>query len=385
MTYTMSSVGEYVLPDFGPDPYFERILNRGQVHCGEEHIKNMFQVVWPIISSYAQTIVGQRDMRSYTALGMFAIGDRNGKRRMPGHVFLLGYPGTGKTLLATTPTEVVGGSAARFQGAADVLPTDYTGNRIIDIDPMTQQKCFKFIPGPGFTVFQILDEFNRLSPKTQGGLLEALGEGTITNFGETRVIPLPPFAIITANPVESEGTYPLSDAFLDRIMFQIVPKDFTADEFAEIIDRTRNSHRRRFTQVCSAERIKEVREFFDDTIWIDSEIKNRMGKFAARTNDLRAAGLLARLHDLVGGNILRKGLSGRGISHWAGAAIALAAFRYRDYVLIDDAKKVLIPFLRHRLIFEPGVLQFLASDVFKTRDIVEARDRLILELIREAW
>lgn len=382
MPYTMASVARFIDPDFGPDPYFERFLAGGKVSCSEQHLEYMFKIVWPIFYYYDQALVGQSDLRSYTNLGMFAVGSRHLKRRGPGHVSYLTYPGTGKTLLARIPPEVIGGKAGRFQGAADVLPADYTGNRIIDFDE-NGRKCFRLVAGPGFTELQLCDEFNRVPPRAQSAVLEVLDEGTITIFGETHKVNS--FIIITGNPVETEGTYPLSEALLDRFMFQLVGKDFTAEEFTEIIRRTYVNRTLQFKKVCGVEKTSEVREFFDEEVFLSPEVDTRMGRFAAVSNNPQHFGFLRELHRKVDGPIFQKGLSGRGIIHWAGASKTLAAFRYRNYVLPEDARKVLLPLLRHRMIFAPGILQFLASDVFKVRDKTEARDEVIKLLIKEAW
>lgn len=382
----------FIDPLFGRDPYFslEKAsdgLRYQDKEAALKHVEYMFKYIWPLIWSYRQVLVAQKDWTTYVTLGMFAVGDRDirkdGSMRLgAGHVFLSDYPGTGKTLLAKTPAIVLGGKASRFQGLADALPADYTGNRIIQIDHETGKRIFELVEGPGFSHIQLLDEFPRASERTQGAVLEVLGEGNITVFGKTYTIN--PFAIITANPVESAGVYSLSEAFLDRVMFKILGKPFTAEDFAEIARRTSEYHKLNLKEVCQIEKINEIREFFHKNIYVSSGIRKTMSEFAVVTNNPHKYGFLSRFEKMFGDQVIRSGLSGRGFSHWEGAAKTLAAFRYRNYIIEEDVKKVIPFILRHRLMFAPGALRAL-TDELKLRDTTETTDEIIKTLIQEAW
>ena len=107
----------------------------------------------------------------------------------------------------------------RIQFTPDLLPTDITGSHILQ--ERDGRKVFVFHPGPVFTNLLLADEINRASPKTQAALLEAMQEGRVTTFGETRPLPDPFFVLATQNPIELEGTYPLPEAQLDRFMFKV--------------------------------------------------------------------------------------------------------------------------------------------------------------------
>lgn len=383
----------FVDPFFGWDPYFDlEKTNKGLCYQDKEtalkHVEYMFRFIWPLMWSYRQVLVAQKDWTTYVTLGMLAVGDRDirkdGSMRLgAGHIFLSDYPGTGKTLLAKTPALVLGGKASRFQGLADALPADYTGNRMIQgHDPETGKIMFELIEGPGFSNFVILDEFPRASERTQGAVLESLGEGTITIFGKT--YPVNSFAIVTANPVESAGVFSLSEAFLDRIMFKILGKPFTAEDFAEIARRTGEYYKLKFKELCQIEKVYEIREFFHKNIYVSPEIRKTMSEFAVITNNPHKYGFLGRFEKLFGDRVVKSGLSGRGFNHWEGAAKTLAAFRYRNYVTEEDAKKVILLILRHRLLFMPGVLRAL-TDELKFRDTTETTDEIIKTLIQEAW
>ena len=374
---TREEAKKFTLDDFGMDPKFPE---KG-AECSEKHVEYMLQVVWPLIASYRKVLVSQSAMSSYTAMGMFAVGDRDLDYLGAGHVFYIDNPGKGKTLLAKVPGKVVGGGDfARFQGVPDALPADYTGSRIIDI--VDGKRVFKLVKGPGFAHIQLLDEFNRTSPRAQAGVLEAIGEGTITIAGETHKVQ--PFAVVTTNPIESEGTFPLSEAFLDRIMFQIRGVEFTAHDFAEILRRTQNYHSVKLQNVCDIKKVHEIRKFFHETIHISSAVEDQVGRFCETINNPKRFNCLVDLQEQWEDAIVQTSISGRGIIHLMGAARVLAAFRYRDYVTPDDVFKVLLPILRHRVIFSRGVLRNFRGE-WQQQSELDTRDRIITQLITEGW
>jgi len=381
MSLFLQNVSRFIDPDFGPDPYFEKI--RKPSPAGDRHIEYMFKIVWPLLASYRKVLVAQRAMTTYTVLGQIAVGDRDLAYLGAGHILYTDYPGKGKTLLAKVPAIVLGGTFSRFQGANDNLPSDFTGNRILDIDD-DGKRYFRFMEGPAFGNFILVDEVNRNPPRTLSSLLEPFGEGSVTSFGETRRVR--PYGLFTMNPVETEGTYQLPEALLDRIMFKITGEWFVADQFAEILERTSQyaTIHAGLKQICHIDTIHEIREFFHMVIYVDTDIRKRMGHFAEISNDPHRFGHLQTFTESFGGPIIKSGLSGRGITHWEGAAKALAALRYRDYVRSEDAKKILLPILRHRVIFEPGVLLFLTHEL-GLRDTTETTDVIIKTLIKEAW
>ncbi|MEK7083298.1 MAG: AAA family ATPase, partial [Patescibacteria group bacterium] len=198
MKWSQEGVGKFIDPDFGIDPYFEKILNPSP--AGDKHIEYMFRIIWPLLASYRKVLVAQRAMTTYTVLGQIAVGDRDLGYLGAGHVLYVGYPGTGKTLVAKVPAIVLGGTYKRFQGANDNQPSDLTGNRIIDLDEQGK-RFFRFLEGPVFADYILMDEVNRNPSRTLSGALEAFGEGTVTNFGETRSVKS--YGIFTMNPIET--------------------------------------------------------------------------------------------------------------------------------------------------------------------------------------
>ena len=136
-----------------------------------------------------------------------------------GHVLLEGLPGLGKTVLAKSLAAATGLTYKRIQFTPDLMPADITGTHVLEDTPAGKRA--RFVPGPVFTHFLLADEINRASPKTQAALLEAMGEGSVTLLGETRMLEPPFFVIATQNPIEMEGTNPLPEAQLDRFAIKV--------------------------------------------------------------------------------------------------------------------------------------------------------------------
>jgi MoxR-like ATPase len=126
----------------------------------------------------------------------------------------------------------------RIQFTPDLMPADITGTDVLEEDPTTRERSFKFIKGPIFTNILLADEINRTPPKTQAALLEAMQEYRVTASGYTYRLEEPFFVLATMNPIEQEGTYPLPEAQLDRFMFKILIRYPTAKEEVEIVEET---------------------------------------------------------------------------------------------------------------------------------------------------
>ena len=133
-----------------------------------------------------------------------------------GHCLLVGVPGLAKTLMVNTLSKALGLSFCRIQFTPDLMPSDITGTEILD-----ENRQFKFIKGPVFANIVLADEINRTPPKTQAALLEAMQEKVVTVSGKAYKLDEPFFVLATQNPIEQEGTYPLPEAQLDRVMFNV--------------------------------------------------------------------------------------------------------------------------------------------------------------------
>src|SRR5437588_5490815 len=153
-----------------------------------------------------------------------------------GHALLVGVPGLAKTLMVSTLAQALDLSFKRIQFTPDLMPSDVTGTEVIQDDPATKQRMFKFLPGPIFANIVLADEINRTPPKTQAALLEAMQERKVSIGGVDYPMPEPFFVLATQNPIEQEGTYPLPEAQLDRFLF-LVKVDYPSAEEEEQIMR----------------------------------------------------------------------------------------------------------------------------------------------------
>src|ERR1700719_1063357 len=157
-----------------------------------------------------------------------------------GHALLVGVPGLAKTLMVSTLSQALDLSFKRIQFTPDLMPTDITGTEVIQDDPVTRQRMFKFLPGPIFANIVLADEINRTPPKTQAALLEAMQERKASIGGTDYPMKNPFFVLATQNPIEQEGTYPLPEAQLDRFLFMI-KVDYPSDSEEEQIMRQQTS------------------------------------------------------------------------------------------------------------------------------------------------
>lgn len=374
------------------DPYFPE----EGAPCGEEHVNYMLKVVYPILLEYRSILVGQYGPTLVTLLGSIAVGDRNLGHRGPGHVHFRGLPGTGKSLLGEIPRKVVNADFKRVQGTIDLLPADITGGNIIQIDEKTERRFLQFIKGPIFSDILLIDEISRVLARSLSGVLEMMSEGTVTVGGVTHQVTT--HVIATSNPDESAGSQELPDSLEDRFMFETVAELFTRSQYAELLKRTRDFATKRIIPVASYEDVVKARLFFHETIHVSEEIRDFLGGLAEVLNRVDHNGLLkeqrTRLQFSDHESIVRPDrmvLSGRGILHLEGAACALAAMRYRNYVTLSDVYKVLPPVIRHRTHFTPYALA--AHDVVQ-EDLIREFGRagkttmaeyLLRHVIHAAW
>jgi MoxR-like ATPase len=166
------------------------------------------QKVGETVAEVSRILVGQTEIVEHVLVALLA----------RGHVLIEGVPGLGKTLLVRALSQVMGTSFKRIQFTPDLMPTDVTGGNVFD----ARAGQFVFIEGPIFTQLLLADEINRAPAKTQSALLEAMQEGSVSADGVTRQLPAPFLVIATQNPVESQGTYPLPEAQLDRFLLKLL-------------------------------------------------------------------------------------------------------------------------------------------------------------------
>ncbi len=159
----------------------------------------------------ARVIIGQDQVLEDMLTAIFA----------RGHCLMVGVPGLAKTLMVQTIAQAIDLQFNRVQFTPDLMPADITGTEVIQQDPESGQRTFKFVQGPVFTNILLADEINRTPPKTQAALLQSMQEVQVTSGGQTYDLPRPFFVLATQNPIEQEGTYPLPEAQLDRFMFML--------------------------------------------------------------------------------------------------------------------------------------------------------------------
>ena len=258
-----------------------------------------------------------------------------------GHVLLEGVPGTAKTLMARVLAHLMGVGFKRIQFTPDLMPTDILGTSIFDFD----QREFRLVKGPIFTDFLLADEINRSPAKTQSALLEAMQERRVTIEGHPHQLPDHFIVFATQNPIESEGTYPLPEAQLDRFLLKIkVP--YPGEE---VEDRVLALHHRGFdghqlahvglNAVSSPERLAELRQVVQQ-VHVKEELIRYIRQLVRATRE--ASALLFGAGPRAGIALLR-------------CAKAMAAMQGRDFVTPDDIRVIATPALRHRLILHPDM------------------------------
>jgi MoxR-like ATPase len=274
-----------------------------------------------------------------------------------GHVLIESVPGLGKTLLVRVLGRVLGCPFNRIQFTPDLMPSDVTGSPIFD----EKIQDFRFRPGPVFTQLLLADEINRAPAKTHSALLEIMQENRVTIDGVTHPIEPPFLVMATQNPIESEGTYNLPEAQLDRFLFKLVVDYPSAQEETEIL----RLHTRgiasdttiadRLDVVTSPQEVREMQRCCA-AVLVDDRVLSYIATVVRKTREWPSLSLGASPR--AGVAILR-------------AARAAAALEARDFTLPDDVQEVLLPSLRHRVMLTPEAE-------------VEGRnpDELLTELIR---
>lgn len=259
-----------------------------------------------------------------------------------GHALLVGVPGLAKTLMVSTLAQALHLSFKRIQFTPDLMPTDITGSEVIQDDPVTRQRVFKFMPGPIFTNVLLADEINRTPPKTQAALLEAMQERKATIGGTDHPLPKPFFVLATQNPIEQEGTYPLPEAQLDRFLVYVRVDYPTESEETEIM--TRSGLKNEAIQaVLDGADLETLQELTRQVIVSPAvtELARRLVRMS-RPNTPEAAPFAARL--------IQWGAGPRAGAGLLAAARARAALAGRFHVTPKDIEAVAAPVLRHRII-----------------------------------
>ena len=248
-----------------------------------------------------------------------------------GHVLLEDVPGTGKTVMARSLSKSLNCAFSRVQFTPDLLPADITGMSVYQ--PSTGQ--FEFCPGPVFTNILLADEINRATPRTQAALLECMEERQVSEGGVTRKLDMPFLVIATQNPVETQGTFPLPEAQLDRFLIRLSMGYPDEKEALALMERfLRNSPLDELSSVAEKEEIKEAQQIFNQC-QVSQPIMEYIARLCEETRNPERVQL---------------GVSPRGMLALLRAVQAYAAISGRDYVIPDDVKKLAVPVMAHRVI-----------------------------------
>ncbi|MEO7327036.1 MAG: MoxR family ATPase [Minicystis sp.] len=260
------------------------------------------------------------------------------------HALLEGVPGLGKTILVRTMAEALELNFSRIQFTPDMMPADIIGTTVIDeAAGGGGHKSFSFRKGPIFANIILADEINRATPKTQSALLEAMQEHRVTVAKTTHTLEEPFFVLATQNPLESEGTYPLPEAQLDRFFFKLHVPFPNREELNEILERTTGNVAPKVKPVMSRERIVQMQKLVRD-VPIAKHVQDYAVRLLQATHPTEKDAL-----DVVK-RFVKFGGSPRGAQALLLASKIRALFQGRFAASLDDIRAVALPALRHRVL-----------------------------------
>jgi MoxR-like ATPase len=260
-----------------------------------------------------------------------------------GHVLLVGVPGLAKTLLVRTLAGALDLSFSRIQFTPDLMPGDITGTEVLEEDPATGRRIFRFFRGPLFAQVVLADEINRTPPKTQAALLEAMQEHRVTAAGQTHELGDPFFVLATQNPIEQEGTYPLPEAQLDRFMLNLwLDYPPFADEVA-VVRNTTSAREASVAPVLGAEDLRAFQALVRAAPVADSVVEHAV-RLVARSRPGRE-GAPPFVTDY-----LAYGAGPRASQYLVLGAKARALLGGRLTPLAADVDALAVPVLRHRVV-----------------------------------
>lgn len=278
-----------------------------------------------VCEEIGKIFVGQEELVLSTLVALYS----------GGHVLIESVPGLGKTLFVRTLGKVLGCKFGRIQFTADLMPSDITGAPIFDMK--TQE--FRFRPGPIFTQFLLADEINRSPAKTHAALLETMQEYRVTVDGTSHTLEKPFLVLATQNPIESEGTYSLPEAQLDRFMFKTKVEYPNEQEEAKILEMhslQKDINQELETTISTITGPDEIRALqqSNSEVRVEPKLVTYINQIVRATRDWPS---------------FHMGASPRaGISLMQGAR-TLSAFRGRDFAIPDDVVDIALPALRHRV------------------------------------
>ena len=320
-----------------------------------EQLARLASAVSALRQQVARRIVGQTDTVDGVLTAILA----------GGHALLVGVPGLAKTLLVSTVAEALALSFNRVQFTPDLMPGDITGTELVEEDPVSGKRQFRFVKGPIFAQVVLADEINRTPPKTQAALLQAMQERQVTVSGQTYALPAPFFVLATQNPIEQEGTYPLPEAQLDRFMLELRLGYPSRGEEEAIVAQTTGVREATVSSVLDGPTL--------------AAMQSLVRRIPVSESLIAAAVLLARMtrpNEVEAPALIREfvewGAGPRASQYLVLGAKARAAMDGRPQADLDDVRAVAPAVLRHRV-----MTNFAAEAADRTSEDV------VQELVRE--
>ena len=296
-------------------------------------VEHLNDAIKNIKAEIAKVIIGQEEIIDQLLISLLS----------RGHCLLVGVPGLAKTLLIKTLAEVVDLKFSRIQFTPDLMPSDITGTELVEEDPVSKKRNFRFIPGPIFANVILADEINRTPPKTQSALLEAMQEHRVTTAGITSTLSEPFFVLATQNPIEQEGTYPLPEAQLDRFMFNLWLDYPSFTDEMKIAESTTSEYKPTLNKVINAKEIINFQDLVRKVPVAENVIKFAV-EIVSRTRPTNNNSPEFIKH------WISWGAGPRASQYLLLAAKTRAITQGRFTPNIDDIKSAMIPVLRHRII-----------------------------------
>ena len=286
-----------------------------------------------LLDQVAQRIVGQHDVLDGILTALLS----------GGHALLVGVPGLAKTLMVSSVAEALALKFSRIQFTPDLMPSDITGTEIIEEDPGTGHRGFRFVHGPIFANIVLADEVNRTPPKTQAALLQAMQEHEVTVAGVTYPLVEPFFVLATQNPIEQEGTYPLPEAQLDRFMFELHVEYPSRAEEESIVERTTGDLLPSLQPVLAGEELirlqRLVRRIPAPKVVVEHAV--RLARMTRPADESAPAGVK---------EYVSWGAGPRASQYMVLGAKARAAMDGRPMADLEDVDAVALAVLRHRIV-----------------------------------
>ena len=295
----------------------------------------------------AKAVVGQEELKTQCLIALLA----------QGHALLEGVPGIAKTLAVKTLSRILGVDFQRVQCTSDLMPADIVGTKILNMSSST----FQLHQGPVFTSLLLVDEVNRMPPRTQAALLECMQERQVTIDGERHLLPQNFTVFATQNPIDFEGTYPLPEAQLDRFLVKIrVPYPMAKEEIQLLHNVQDGFDSDRLDQIgivpVEKDWLQQAQEA-TRAVKVQDALFAYIVEIARRTRDWPALSL---------------GSSPRAAVNLLTFSKAVAAMDGRDYLIPDDVKQAALPVFRHRVVVKPEAdLEGVTADQV-IQDVVRA-------------